>query len=187
MGTPHRVVLGEYDLSSSAEPIQIKTISRVFIHPDYSPFTLTNDITLIKLTLAATLNNRVFPVRITRAYDVFHAGERCVTTGWGYTDAFSGTTSSKLQQASLPLLTNAECKRYWGSQILRTMICAGASGASPCIGDTGGPLVCQRNGAWILVGIVSWGNSTCSPSSPAVYTRVSVLRSLLDQIMNNYY
>ncbi|XP_053548782.1 chymotrypsinogen A [Bombina bombina] len=181
--TSHRVILGEYDRSSSAEPIQTKTISRVFRHPNYSSFTITNDITLIKLSSAATLNSRVSTVCIAGSSSVFNGGERCVTTGWGYVDAYSKITPSKLQQVSLPLLTNTDCQRYWGSQILSTMICAGASGASSCMGDSGGPLVCQRNGAWTLAGIVSWGSSTCSPSSPGVYARVSVLRSWLDQIV----
>ncbi|XP_056383386.1 chymotrypsinogen A-like [Hyla sarda] len=179
--TSHRVILGEYDRSSSAEPIQTKTISRVFRHPSYSSFTTANDITLLKLSSAASFNNRVAPVCIAASADVFNGGERCVTTGWGYVNAATQTTPSKLQQVSLPLLSNTECQRYWGTKIQNTMICAGASGASSCMGDSGGPLVCQRNGAWTLAGIVSWGSSTCATSSPGVYARVTVLRSWLDQ------
>ena len=47
-------------------------------------------------------------------------------------------TPALLQQASLPLLTNEQCRQYWGSKISNLMICAGASGASSCMvcGDT---------------------------------------------------
>ncbi|XP_040265432.1 chymotrypsinogen A-like [Bufo bufo] len=179
--TSHRVILGEFDRSSSAEPIQTKTISRVFRHPSYNSFTIANDITLLKLTSAATFNSRVSPVCVAAGVDVFNGGERCVTTGWGYVNAASQVTPSKLQQVALPLLTTTDCQRYWGSNILSTMICAGASGVSSCMGDSGGPLVCQRNGAWTLAGIVSWGSSTCSTSTPAVYARVTALRAWLDQ------
>ncbi|XP_069821360.1 chymotrypsinogen A-like [Dendropsophus ebraccatus] len=179
--TNHRVILGEFDRSSNAEPIQTKTIARVFRHPNYSSWTIVNDITLIKLTSAATYNERVGPVCIAASADIFNGGERCVTTGWGYVNAASQTTPSKLQQVALPLLTTADCQKHWGSQIQSTMICAGASGASSCMGDSGGPLVCQRNGAWTLVGIVSWGSSSCSTSTPAVYARVTALRAWLDQ------
>lgn len=50
-------------------------------------------------------------------------------------------------------------------------------------GDSGGPLVCKKNGAWTLVGIVSWGSSTCSTSTPAVYARVTALISWVQQIL----
>ncbi|CAM9571509.1 unnamed protein product [Lampetra planeri] len=46
---------------------------------------------------------------------------------------------------------------------------------------TGGPLVCEKDGAWNLVGIVSWGNSSYSTRIPAVYTRVTAIRSWIDQ------
>lgn len=43
--------------------------------------------------------------------------------------------------------------------------------------------MCQKDGAWTLVGIVSWGSSTCSTSVPAVYTRVTALRDWIDSVM----
>lgn len=119
-------------------------------------------------------------------------------------------TLALLQQASLPLLTNDDCKRFWGSKITDIMICAGASGVSSCMvrhnilkttnknllklkidykhlhvflqGDSGGPLVCQKDNAWTLVGIVSWGSGMSSTSTPAVYAHVTALRSWMDGI-----
>uniref|UniRef100_A0A673MB74 Peptidase S1 domain-containing protein n=1 Tax=Sinocyclocheilus rhinocerous TaxID=307959 RepID=A0A673MB74_9TELE len=93
----------------------------------------------------------------------------------------SPDTPALLQQAALPLLTNDDCMRFWGTNITDLMICAGASGVSSCMGDSGGPLVCEKNGVWTLVGIVSWGSSTCSTSTPAVYARVTKLRAWVDQ------
>ncbi|CAI9598469.1 unnamed protein product, partial [Staurois parvus] len=177
----HRVVLGEHDLFSNDEPIQVKSIGRFFSHPQYNTQTDVNDIALIKLSSPATLNDRVSAVCLAASSDVFSGGERCVTSGWGYTNAATLAKPAKLQQVALPLLTNPECQRYWGTKIKDTMICAGASGASSCMGDSGGPLVCQRNGAWTLAGVVSWGRSTCSPYFPGVYARVTSLRSWVDQ------
>lgn len=42
-------------------------------------------------------------------------------------------TPAILQQAALPLLTNAQCKQYWGFRIYDVMVCAGADGSSSCM------------------------------------------------------
>ncbi|XP_040188645.1 chymotrypsinogen A-like [Rana temporaria] len=181
--TSNFVVLGAYDRSLSSEATQRISVGRAFRHPNYNSNTIINDITLIKLATPATYTDRISPVCLAATADIFKGGERCVTTGWGYTSAAVQVTPSRLQQASLPLLTTANCQSYWGTNIRDTMICAGASGVSSCMGDSGGPLVCQRSGAWTLAGIVSWGSSTCSTSTPAVYARVTALRSWVDQTL----
>ncbi|XP_077148860.1 chymotrypsin A-like [Ranitomeya variabilis] len=179
--TSHKVVLGEFDQSSSSEDTLVKTIAKVFKHPNYSAFTIKNDITLIKLASPIKTRAEVSPVCVAMATDNYEGGLKCVTTGWGLTDSSASQTPARLQQVALPLLTNTECKKYWGNKIHDVMICAGADGASSCMGDSGGPLVCQKDGSWTLVGIVSWGSGTCSPSSPGVYARVTELRNFIDQ------
>ncbi|XP_037733537.1 chymotrypsinogen 2 isoform X2 [Chelonia mydas] len=156
---------------------------QVFKNPSFSMLTMKNDITLLKLASPAKLTARVSPMCLPEATDDFPGGLTCVTTGWGLTDPKAQNTPDKLQQVALPLLTNTQCKTYWGFRIADVMICAGAAGASSCMGDSGGPLVCQQDGAWTLVGIVSWGSSTCSPSAPSVYARVTKLRAWIDQII----
>ncbi len=52
-------------------------------------------------------------------------------------------------------------------------------------GDSGGPLVCESSGVWTLVGSVSWEGSTCDPRFPAVYARISQLRSWIDGIISS--
>ncbi|XP_077462149.1 chymotrypsin A-like [Stigmatopora argus] len=181
--TSHRVVVGEHDRSSTAEDIQVLRVGKVFKHPRYNGFTTNNDILLIKLATPVQMNMRVSPVCLAESSDNFAAGTRCVTTGWGLTRHDAPDTPALLQQASLPLLSKDQCRRFWGNRITSLMICAGASGVSSCMGDSGGPLVCQKGGAWTLVGIVSWGSGTCTPSRPGVYARVTELRAWMDQII----
>ncbi|XP_053548691.1 chymotrypsinogen A-like [Bombina bombina] len=178
-----KVVLGEHDRSSSAEAIQSLAVSKVFTHPQWNSNTISNDISLLKLATPAVLGDRVAPICLADIGEEYVGGRLCVTSGWGKTRYNAFTTPSKLQQTALPLLTNTQCKTYWGSNILDSMICAGAAGSSSCMGDSGGPLVCQENGSWTLVGIVSWGSSTCNTSNPGVYARVTFLRSWVDEIL----
>ncbi|MCJ8736040.1 hypothetical protein PDJAM_G00254240 [Pangasius djambal] len=179
--TSHLVILGEHDRSSNSENIQVIKIEKSIRHQSYNSYTTNYDVAVIKLASPAELNSRVSPVCLAETSDNFQGGLKCVTTGWGLTRYNAATTPPLLQQAALPLLTKADCQRYWGNKITDLMICAGASGVSSCMGDSGGPLVCQKSGAWTLVGIVSWGSGTCSTSMPGVYARVTGLRSWIDQ------
>lgn len=69
-------------------------------------------------------------------------------------------TPALLQQAALPLLTNDQCRRYWGSKITNLMICAGASGASSCmVGD--GAVSGSIQGVYVVFVIVHSFVSVC--------------------------
>uniref|UniRef100_A0AAV2LS97 chymotrypsin n=1 Tax=Knipowitschia caucasica TaxID=637954 RepID=A0AAV2LS97_KNICA len=182
--TTHYVIAGEHDKGyGSNEQVQKIKPARVFTHPQWNPRTINNDIALIKLATPVRLSSSVSPVCLAEAGDVFSAGDMCVTSGWGLTRYNAPSTPNKLQQAALPLLSNDQCKKHWGSQISGVMICAGGAGATSCMGDSGGPLVCEKDNAWTLVGIVSWGSSRCSTSTPAVYARVTELRGWVDQTL----
>uniref|UniRef100_A0A3P9K0D8 chymotrypsin n=2 Tax=Oryzias latipes TaxID=8090 RepID=A0A3P9K0D8_ORYLA len=185
--TYHRVIAGEHNKGAgSNEDIQILTpaqVRPVFTHPQWNPSTINNDIALIKLASPANLGAHVSPVCLAESSDYFAPGSTCVTSGWGLTHHLAPSTPNNLQQASLPLLSNDDCKLYWGSNISDVMICAGGAGATSCMGDSGGPLVCTKDNVWTLVGIVSWGSSSCSTNTPAVYARVTELRGWVDQIL----
>uniref|UniRef100_UPI00398E5E17 chymotrypsin-like protease CTRL-1 n=1 Tax=Pristiophorus japonicus TaxID=55135 RepID=UPI00398E5E17 len=179
----HRVVLGEFDMYSSTEPVQIKSVSRAITHPYWNPRNMNYDCTLLRLSSPAYMNNYISPISLAASNAYIPGGTTCITTGWGRTVP-GGPTATKLMQTYIPIIDPQTCQQYWGNQISDIMICAGASGSSSCQGDSGGPLVCYGNTGWELVGIVSWGMSNCNVYSPAVYARVSKLRSFIDQYIN---
>ncbi|NXF36779.1 CTRL protease, partial [Nyctibius bracteatus] len=179
----HVVVLGQYDRSSKAESVQVKTVSKAVTNPSWNPTTLNNDITLLKLSSPAQLGPRVSPICLPPANLALSTNLRCVTTGWGRTNTNSQALAVRLQQVTLPLISQSQCTQYWGNRITSSMLCAGGAGASSCQGDSGGPLVYQNGNVWTLIGIVSWGTTNCNVRTPAIYTRVSQFRNWIDSVV----
>ncbi|KAM4614367.1 chymotrypsin A-like [Discoglossus pictus] len=172
-------VLGEHSRVSDEEDIQTIDIVKFIIHPEYSS-SVSADVALVKLKSPAVIQPHVSPVCLAFERDVFPENLKCITTGWGRPSTGSFASATILQQVALPIVGEDACKQQWGSSVTESMICAGAAGASSCHGDSGGPLVCQVGGSWHLVGIVSWGSSSCNIKLPAVYARVSYVRQWVD-------
>ncbi|KAG8524896.1 Chymotrypsinogen 2, partial [Galemys pyrenaicus] len=177
----HRVVAGMFD-KRSKKNVQVLRIAQVFENPGFIKHNSSNDIALLKLATPARFSNIVSPVCLPRAEDNFSIGSLCVTTGWGRTN-FHGVGSNKLLQATMPLLYNDECADIWGPVITDAMVCAGANYITSCLGDSGSPLVCRKDGAWTLVGIVSFVSASCRTSIPTVYSLVTEFRPWIQKIL----
>ena len=86
----------------------------------------------------------------------------------------NGPSPEIVRDVTLPYITNAECKRYYGDTITSKMLCAGGknTGKDSCQGDSGGPLVSiDGNNKHTQVGIVSSG-AGCG-ENPGIYSRIS--------------
>lgn len=84
----------------------------------------------------------------------------------------------------MPFVSDATCQQAYGSDLVPSQeICAGyvsTGGVDTCQGDSGGPMFRKDNaGAWIQVGIVSWGEGCARPGYPGVYTQVSTFASAI--------
>ncbi|MEV6673763.1 serine protease [Streptomyces sp. NPDC051162] len=97
--------------------------------------------------------------------------------GWGAATE-GGPQERYLLKATVPFVDDATCqKAYGGAFTPGDEICAGylqQGGVDTCQGDSGGPMFRQDDaGAWIQVGIVSWGQGCARPGYPGVYSEVS--------------
>ena len=96
--------------------------------------------------------------------------------------------SKVLMQVSVPIVSEAKCKKAYGSSIHTSMVCAGLDrgGKDSCQGDSGGPMVCEHNGKFFLEGVVSWGSGCASPGKYGVYARVRYLKNWIDGKINRF-
>ncbi|XP_032522480.2 protein masquerade isoform X3 [Danaus plexippus] len=186
------VRVGDHDLtrkygSPGAQTLRVAT---TYIHHNHNSQTLDNDIALLKLHGKAELKEGVCLVCLP-ARGVSHAaGKRCTVTGYGYMGE-TGPIPLRVREAELPIVNDAECIRKVNAVTEKIFIlpassfCAGGEeGNDACQGDGGGPLVCQDDGFYELVGLVSWGFGCGRRDVPGVYVKVSSFIGWINQIIS---
>ena len=93
-------------------------------------------------------------------------------------------------QVPVPIISQSTCQKdYPWETIDDTMICAGypEGGKDTCVGDSGGPMVCEADGKYILEGVLSWGDGCARPGNYGpVYTAVSKYLPWIENIISNY-
>jgi secreted trypsin-like serine protease len=104
-----------------------------------------------------------------------------VVMGWGQTREGSMRQERKLRYATVPSVPDRTCaaeyKKAGVKLVASDSICAGKRGVDTCQGDSGGPMVGRdATGAWVQVGIVSWGLGCARNGYPGVYTQISTFR-----------
>ncbi|KOU31755.1 trypsin [Streptomyces sp. WM6373] len=157
---------GVVDLNSSSA-IKVKS-TKVLQAPGYNG--TGKDWALIKL--AKPINLPTLKIAETKAYD----NGTFTVAGWGATRE-GGGQQRYLMKATVPFVSDAACNAAYSDLVPGEEICAGLidqGGVDTCQGDSGGPMFRRDNaGAWIQVGIVSWGIGCARPDYPGVYTEVS--------------
>ncbi|MFE4454894.1 S1 family peptidase [Streptomyces sp. NPDC056796] len=164
---------GVVDLQS-ASAVKVRS-TKVLQAPGYNG--VGKDWALIKL--AQPIDQPTLKIATTTAYD---SGTFTVA-GWGAATE-GGSQQRYLLKANVPFVSDAACQQAYGSDLVPSQeICAGyvsTGGVDTCQGDSGGPMFRKDNaGAWIQVGIVSWGEGCAQPGYPGVYTQVSTFASAI--------
>ncbi|MPZ82431.1 MAG: trypsin-like serine protease [Actinophytocola sp.] len=118
------------------------------------------------------------PVATSGAYD---SGTFTVA-GWGAAVEGGGQQRYMLK-ADVPFITDAQCGQAYSELVPAEEICAGNwddGGVDTCQGDSGGPMFRRDTaGAFVQVGIVSWGYGCARPENPGVYTQTSYFSSAI--------
>ncbi|XP_049301265.1 trypsin-1-like [Anopheles funestus] len=142
----------------------------------YQQLRNNNDVALLLLKDPIRVEDGLVPICLPVDGSTFD-GREAIVTGWGTTE--SGELSEHLQQLTVPILTNQQCRKsgYFRFQITAKMLCAGylEGGRDSCQGDSGGPLQLTKSesGQQQIVGVVSWGKACAQRNYPGVYARVT--------------
>ncbi|CAN7988240.1 unnamed protein product [Ixodes hexagonus] len=159
----------------------VARVSHAVIHPQYIDKGFANDIALLKLEKPVEFSDYIRPICLPTDGETVRPRHTsfCVAVGWGKLLEVGRLFPDTLQEVPLPVLTTEECRRrtlflplY---NITENMFCAGyeRGGRDACLGDSGGPLMCQKaDGRWSLVGVTSNGDGCGRPGRPGVYTKV---------------
>ncbi|XP_063613018.1 trypsin-3-like [Penaeus indicus] len=180
------VRLGEHDLAlREGAEVEYK-VSRTVIHPKYDSTTVDNDVALLQLPEAVSMNSRIAPACLPEQGANLPVGDKCTIIGWGKerNTHFFGT--DVLHEAEVPIIASKACETvYEDYYITSNMFCAGylKGRVDSCAGDSGGPLLCQRHGRWYIYGITSFGEGCGKKGKFGIYARVSNYRHWIQSVV----
>lgn len=153
-----------------------RNVVQHLLHPAFDDATNANDIALFKLhqeVSTVPLPQLPLPGRTPRV------GARVKAIGRGLISEY-GMYSSTLQVVEINMVSYRDCNdwdSYNGAIDRDTMICAGTDqgGKDACSGDSGGPLLRQKEfpGDDVIIGITSWGTGCGRAEKFGVYAKVS--------------
>ncbi|ROL43969.1 Transmembrane protease serine 9 [Anabarilius grahami] len=154
----------------------IMEIKEIITHDEYDDTTFDNDIALLQLSSTAPINDHIKTVSLAAHGSVFVAKTKGWITGWGRIGETTLLPSTGiLQETTVKVLKNEDCKSHCKLPVTDNMICAGTSSGGKGFykGDSGGPMVSRSCSSSVQSGIISWFEGCAKPNVPDGYVRVS--------------
>ncbi|KAL3314330.1 hypothetical protein Ciccas_007051 [Cichlidogyrus casuarinus] len=173
--------LGEHSLSGIDGHERSHRISKIIMHEPLD-VVVENDIALIKLSEPVEFTRHIRPITLATPAETYEPGKICAVAGWGHT-TYEGEMSDEIMHIHIPLLSKRDCDPL--SKVNENEFCAGGGVEDACQYDSGGPLVCLKDGVYEQLGIVARGRG-CGDGHGGVYTDVrGHLRWILETMASN--
>ncbi|CAG5117853.1 unnamed protein product, partial [Candidula unifasciata] len=172
-----RVVMADYDLESVSGNEIYRSIRRIISHPEYfRSSNFPNDVALLELDSPVDLTSGDVQTACLPDSDFpLTPGTNCWISGWGETRG-SGGKENVMNEVPVDVMSHDQCKPMWGRvdiDVLDSQVCLGYGDTGACYGDSGGPLMCEREGRFYVAGVMSWLINNCSANNfPNVFTRL---------------
>ncbi|RHY45271.1 hypothetical protein DYB34_011016 [Aphanomyces astaci] len=169
------VVVGTHYLSGSADG-ELANVTQKIKHPDGT------DVGIIILDHDISITQ---PVAVSFRY--VWGGDKAWVRGWGKV-RHNGPPSQVLKEVNVTAWTNlrASAALYpFRVTVTDTMLFAGTEEENSCVGDSGGPLTIEENGAVRLVGVVRSGVDCGLAGTPGIYERTSDAQDFIKPYLRN--
>ncbi|XP_042212895.1 serine protease 30-like [Homarus americanus] len=181
--SPHdyRVKVGDHDLTHRDQDEQMFEVEGWTIHPKFGVGGIyNNDVAVVKVKgqrgKGFQMSRFVTPACLPSSTTPYAPGTKCQVSGWGLTDPDNNFSKvDVLHSTEVLLMADNDCQKMLGTRGYGSgMICAGymEGKKDACNGDSGGPLACNIDGSYTLLGVVSWGKNCGKPHQPGVYTHI---------------
>lgn len=165
------IILGFYN-AADASSQQKRLVQHCYVHEEFDPITLNNDIAICVLHEQATFTSTVQPIQLSMIYEMPNTPVQIAGTGRTF-EVMNGQ-SSVLKYTDLMTIPNAKCQRFFPRDSFPpSKICTQSSiGASVCKGDSGSALMKTVYG--IQIGVVSASaKGGCEVGLPNIFTKIS--------------
>ncbi|KRX64879.1 Transmembrane protease serine 9 [Trichinella sp. T9] len=194
------VTAGMHDSSVSSEMgRQVARVSSASISPEFKS-NRRYDYAILTLEQPFIFNNYVRSACLSARHEYLKPRTKCFAAGWGattggyYKPVMEGqilraelpSFPAKLRQTTLTVHSHSFCEDksvFSTSYDSKINLCAGdvfgENGINNC--DSGGPLICLKEGLWTLYGI-SKGRSLNHVTQPSLFVKVSGITSFLEEI-----
>ncbi|XP_036443292.1 mast cell protease 4-like [Colossoma macropomum] len=150
-------VIGAHDLTSN-DPERIQ-VTEYYSHPNFTNHQKHPENNIMLLKLAKPVVNASW-ISIPEKDEDLEQNTTCSIAGWR-------PVSDVFFEAKVTMLSSKECKRWWK---FNNILCTDARHHGFCVGDGGGPLVCNNT----AVGIMSYYEKNCVTSkAPQGYIKIS--------------
>jgi secreted trypsin-like serine protease len=185
------VILPGVDSLSLADRSGRLPVSRIYVHPGYNASGYEDDVALIRLSRAVTLQPgsiEIISLPFQKSASTWPAADtEALISGWGSTSSGTPIYPAELMKATVKVSTNPTdefCGDYLAGEYNRlSMLCAGDIPdylKDTCWGDSGGPLAINDGSRYFLAGVTSWGNGCAELGYPGIYSRVTTYLSWID-------
>lgn len=193
--TPNlRIVAGEYNLADKdSEDRQERIVARAFKHPQYNMENVDNDIALLKLDRPLQLTTKVWPACLPNQGEELDAETNATILGWGATRYLKQPNGKPqlerddtLHEAMVPVVDFDDCKESYGHHLAtHHVICAGYKEGQidSCAGDSGGPLLIERDTRWHVYGVTSFGDECGKEGKYGIYSKTSAYINWIKRIV----
>lgn len=180
------VRLGEHDLAVREGSELDYKVSRAVTHPQYDSTTVDNDVALLQLPEPVEPGPRISPACLPEQGASLPVGDSCTIIGWGKERNTHIFGTDILHEAEVPIIASSVCEAvYEDYYITSNMFCAGyrRGRVDSCAGDSGGPLLCHRQGRWHIYGITSFGEGCGKRGKFGIYAKVSNYRHWVQNVI----